>query len=82
MHSLPLEYRELKIIEIMENHAGIFLRHDMEFFRDPSKPIRVCILFDSMKEFPTQIHINSNFRKRVQGIVRKSTQCMCFLSFY
>lgn len=56
---LPLEYRDPKIIEIIANKLGIFLKHDLIPFECLHLEARVCLLIDMCKYFPSSISLIS-----------------------
>lgn len=63
MSSLPLEYRELNLIEKNSNQIGNFLKRDYAFIKDPTKPVRFCALMDATKVFLDKIDIISKYGK-------------------
>ena len=56
---MPVEYRDLDIVELIANKLGIFLKHDLIPFEDSRRTIRVCILLSLNKPFPNQITLDS-----------------------
>ncbi|GLJ11064.1 hypothetical protein SUGI_0141810 [Cryptomeria japonica] len=77
MPELPLEYKELNLIEIIANHVGIFLMHDKDFFKNPLKPIRTCALFDMSKELPKHIQLISKFGIWHRQILFETPETSC-----
>lgn len=75
--TLPLEYMEMDVVETIANHLGIFVSHDMEFFTNPHKPIRVCVLLNTLKEFPSSVWINSKFGSCERQVFIENPRNVC-----
>lgn len=58
---MPLEYRDLEIMELLANHLGIFVKHDLIPFKPPHISLKVCLLLDLSKSFPKHLSITLNF---------------------
>ena len=56
---MPVEYRDLDIVELIANKLGIFLKHDLIPFEDSRRTIRVYVLLSLNKPFPNQISLDS-----------------------
>ena len=61
--SLSLEYQDPKILEIIANKLGIFLKHDLIPYECPHLEVRVCLLSNMHKPFPKSIDIISKWKK-------------------
>lgn len=58
---LTLEYRDTKIVELIANQVGIFIKHDLIPFEHIFCPVRVCILLSNQKPVPTYIVCHSKW---------------------
>ena len=66
--SLPLEYRDPKIVEILANKLGIFLKHDLIPYECLHMEVRVCLLSNMHKLFPKSISLISKWGKWLQSV--------------
>lgn len=67
--SLPLEYRGLDLVEAMENHLDIFMKHELIPFEHTERTVRACIFIDLSKLNPAKIIIDSKFGSYTQEVV-------------
>lgn len=67
--SLPLEYRDLDLVEAFANQLGIFMKHYLLSYEHTQKIVRVCILDDLSKRAPNKIMIVSKFGSLTQEVV-------------
>lgn len=58
---LPLEYKDPQTVEIFANKIGIFIKHDLIPYDRPHLDVRICLLLDMRKSFPSQFMINSQW---------------------
>ena len=66
--SLPLEYHDLEIVEIIANKLGIFLKHDLIPYECPHRAVRVCLLSNMHKAFPNSVALISKWGKWIQSV--------------
>ena len=72
--TLPLEYRDPNIIEIIANQIGIYIKHDLIPYENLQRDVRVCLLLNMSKPKPTGITIKSKWGVLTQLIVVQSAE--------
>lgn len=67
--SLPLEYRDPELVQIIANQLRIFINHDFIPYELPHLEVRVCILVSQSKNLPTEILLKSKWGSWMQKII-------------
>ena len=74
--TLPMEYRDLKIIELIANKIGVFIWHDLVPFDEPSLSIRFCTLLNLNKPLPSSLIMSSKYAYWNQTIIIQDARTM------
>lgn len=79
LHSIPLQYREIDILEAIGNKVGIFIKNDMVFFDNLNLLVRLCLLMDATRYFPSSLQINSKNSGWYQKLFYEEPSLVCGL---